>query len=193
MGWPQGLLFLWLVMLDSRSLQVKGGEPGRPCASISPCSQVGHGKGVLTDSRTPGDPEAGQLLESCYPRAVLSPLPSRALREAGLQLALGVMLVPHIAASWQGKGWRRRHLGGLQSALWEHSSSRKNQGSFLNKLLTTSPEGRGKKEHVAPLGPRQSLGQYMAAQGHLDGIIKSLARESTSLVARTPLPPQGGL
>lgn len=146
--------------------------------------EAGSPKGVLPG--IPGPQKISRLtrsrgLQSCCPKAVLAPRPgdprgSCAAANPG----------PEGYATWSsqpvGEG-----LGGLQPAIWEASSSRR------TRLLSASPEGAGEGRSVAPPGPQQHLGQCMAAQGPLERIIKFPARESTSLIARTAPPRQGGL
>lgn len=130
------------------------------------------------DSRTPEDLEASRAaaLKLFLPPALESP------GEAVLQLTLGLRPMPHGAASW----WGRACVASSQQF-------GKTPAQGEPRLLSASPEGAGEGRSVAPPGPQQNLGQCMAAQGPLERIIKFLARQSTSLIARTAPPHQGGL
>lgn len=96
------------------------------------------------NSRTPEDPQADQVVQNY---CLITVLPSPALErpeEAGLQLALGLMPVPHGAANWWGRvpGWPPvSSLGRLQ--LWEGP-----------RFLPTSPERQEEEEVWLPWGPK---------------------------------------
>lgn len=62
--------------------------------------------------RTPGGPEADQLVQRCCPQAIF-PLPWRKWRDARLQLAPGLMPVPHGIAADSGVVVVVRGLSGL--------------------------------------------------------------------------------
>lgn len=111
-GQAEGLLFLWLVVLGRQENTGKGRttwlapEPASLSFQRGRVKRYDMGAGfpkrvLIAMSGPQKIPQADRVLQNCCPRSV--PALERP-KETGLQLALGLMPMPHGAASWWGRG-----------------------------------------------------------------------------------------